>query len=306
MNKNNKKSLLFFANPKSGKGSAVSIFPRVDQVLKKNNFNSTLYVSKKRGDIKNKIISMDLTEFDAIIVIGGDGTINEAVNGLIRSGKSHYLPLGLIPSGSGNAFASDLNLNSIDQAVENILKFNLMEIDVMKINYNNSITYSVNILGWGMASRVNKIAEKLRIFGGIRYTVASIFCILFLKPKPMDISIDDISIKCKGLFFLALNTIHTGKGMRMAPNAKLNDGLLDFIYFENASRWNVFQIFLKIFSGNHIYCKGVEYIQGKEFSINTLGDSLNIDGENYGVTPVTVRLMRDKLKVFNGFDAEIF
>ena len=303
MNKNNKKSLLFFANPKSGKGSAESIFSRVDRVLKKNNFYSTLYISKKRGDIKNKIISMDLTKFDAIIVIGGDGTINEAVNGLIRSGKSHYLPLGLIPSGSGNAFASDLNLNSIDQAVENILKFNLMDIDVMKINYNNSITYSVNILGWGMASRVNKIAEKLRIFGGIRYTVASIFCILFLKPKPMDISIDDISIKCKGLFFLALNTIHTGKGMRMAPNAKLNDGLLDFIYFENASRWNVFQIFLKIFSGNHIYCKGVEYIQGKEFSINTCGDSLNIDGENYGVTPVTVRLMRNKLKIFNGFDA---
>ena len=246
---------------------------------------------------------MDLTKFDAIIVIGGDGTINEAVNGLIRSGKSHYLPLGLIPSGSGNAFASDLNLNSIDQAVENILKFNLMDIDVMKINYNNSITYSINILGWGMASRVNKIAEKLRIFGGIRYTIASIFCILFLKPKPMDINIDDISIKCKGLFFLALNTIHTGKGMRMAPNAKLNDGLLDFIYFENASRWNVFQIFLKIFSGNHIYCKGVEYIQGKEFSINTYGDSLNIDGENYGVTPVMVRLMRNKLKIFNGFDA---
>jgi len=303
MNKNNKKSLLFFVNPKSGKGSAESIFSRVDRVLKKNNFYSTLYISKKRGDIKNKIIDMDLTEFDAIIVIGGDGTINEAVNGLIISGKSHYLPLGLIPSGSGNAFASDLNLNSIDQAVENILKFNLMDIDVMKINYNNSITYSVNILGWGMASRVNKIAEKLRIFGGIRYTVASIFCILFLKPKPMDISIDDISIKCKGLFFLALNTIHTGKGMRMAPDAKLNDGLLDFIYFENASRWNVFQIFLKIFSGNHIYCKGVEYIQGKEFSINTCGDSLNIDGENYGVTPVTVRLMRNKLKIFNGFDA---
>ena len=303
MNKNNKKSLLFFANPKSGKGSAESIFSRVDRVLKKNNIHSILYVSKKRGDIKNKIISMDLTEFDAIIVIGGDGTINEAVNGLIRSGKSHYLPLGLIPSGSGNAFSSDLNLNSIDQAIENILKFNLMEIDVMKINYNNSTTYSINILGWGMASRVNKIAEKLRIFGAIRYTVASIFCILFLKPKPMDISIDDISIKCKGLFFLALNTIHTGKGMRMAPNAKLNDGLLDFIYFENASRWNVFQIFLKIFSGNHIYCKGVEYIQGKEFSINTYGDSLNIDGENYGVTPVMVRLMRNKLKIFNGFDA---
>jgi len=305
MNKNNKKSLLFLANPKSGNGFAESIFQRVDRVLKKNNIHSILYVSKKRGDIKNKIISMDLTKFDAIIIIGGDGTINEAVNGLIRSGKSHYLPLGLIPSGSGNAFASDLNLNTIDQAVENILKFNLMNIDVMKINYNNSTTYSINILGWGMASRVNKIAEKLRFFGGMRYSIASIFCILFLKPKSMDINIDDISIKCKGLFFLALNTIHTGKGMRMAPNAKLNDGLLDFIYFENASRWNVFQIFLKIFSGNHIHCKGVEYLQGKEFSINTSGDSLNIDGENYGVTPVTVRLMKNKLKIFNGFDTEI-
>ena len=57
MNKNNKKSLLFLANPKSGKGSAESIFQKVDRVLKKNNIHSILYVSKKRGDIKHLISS---------------------------------------------------------------------------------------------------------------------------------------------------------------------------------------------------------------------------------------------------------
>ena len=99
--------------------------------------------------------------------------------------------------------------------------------------------------------------------------------------------------------FLALNTVHTGKGMKMAPNAEMDDGLIDIILFKNATRLNIFRIFMKIYKGEHIYCEGVEYIQAKEFSINTLSDSLNIDGENMGYSPAKVRLLSKKLKIFS-------
>tara|TARA_B100001287_G_scaffold115745_1_gene97330 strand:- start:126 stop:1037 length:912 start_codon:yes stop_codon:yes gene_type:complete len=297
MQLHNKKSYYFFINPKSGVGTAVEIFRKAREILAKNNISSEVYVSECKGDIAEKISTINLTNFSGIIIIGGDGTIHEAINGLIRSGKSHYLPVGVIPSGSGNAFASDLNINEIDKAIDNIIRFEYRDIDVMQINHKDGVCYSANILGWGMAARVNSIAEKLRFLGGIRYTIASFICIVFLKFKNMDISIDDKCIKCQGLLFLALNTIHTGKGMKMAPYAKLDDGLIDLILFRNASRYNIFRIFLKIYSGDHIFCDGVEYKQASEFSINTEDDPLNIDGEIMGRTPVKVRIMRNKIKV---------
>ena len=296
---NNNKSLYFFINPKSGKGVAKKIFTKVSKALCASGIDIKLYVSKYKGDIADNISNIDLTHVDGIVVFGGDGTIHEAIIGLIKSGKHYYLPMGVIPAGSGNAYASDLNINDLDQAINALIRFEIKKIDIMEINHRDGISYSANILGWGMAARVNKIAEKLRFLGGIRYTIASIICIIFLKPERMDFNIDDIVIKAKGLLFLALNTVHTGKGMKMAPNAEMDDGLLDIILFKNATRLNIFRIFMKIYNGEHIYCEGVEYIQAKQFSINTLNDSLNIDGENMGYSPVKVRLLSNKLKIFS-------
>ena len=293
------KSLYFFINPVSGKGVAKKIFTKVSKALCASGIDVKLYVSKYKGDIADNISNIDLTDVDGVVVIGGDGTIHEAINGLIKSGKHYYLPMGVIPAGSGNAYASDLNINDLDQAINALIKFEIKKIDIMEINHRDGTSYSANILGWGMAARVNKIAEKLRFLGGIRYTIASIICIIFLKPERMDFNIDDIVIKAKGLLFLALNTVHTGKGMKMAPNAEMDDGLLDIILFKNATRLNIFRIFMKIYNGEHIYCEGVEYIQAKQFSINTSNDSLNIDGENMGYSPVKVRLLSNKLKIFS-------
>ena len=295
----NNKSLYFFINPISGKGVAKKIFTKVSKALCASGIDVKLYVSKYKGDIADNISNIDLTDVDGVVVIGGDGTIHEAINGLIKSGKYYYLPMGVIPAGSGNAYASDLNINDLDQAINTLIKFEIKKIDIMQINHRDGISYSANILGWGMATRVNKIAEKLRFLGGIRYTIASIICIIFLKPERMDFNIDDKVIKAKGLLFLALNTVHTGKGMKMAPTAEMDDGLLDIILFKNATRLNIFRIFMKIYNGEHIYCEGVEYIQAKQFAINTLNDSLNIDGENMGYSPVKVRLLANKLKIFS-------
>ncbi len=293
-----KRKLCFFVNPISGKGEGERIFIKAQKILKKNNIEAVSFVSQGRGDIKKSIINMDLINYDAICVIGGDGTIHEAVNGLISSGKAHYLPLGIISGGSGNAFSSDLEIHNFTDAIERIIAFKISEIDVMRIMHKNKVDYSVNIVGWGMAAKINRIAEKLRFLGGIRYSIASLFCIMTLETQPMKIDLDGQSIECDGLLFLALNTVHTGKGMIMAPKAKLNDGVVDIILFRNASRWDILKIFFQVFSGNHIFDEKVEYKQVKQFSINTIDDALNIDGENKGITPINVNILNKRLKIF--------
>ena len=103
------------------------------------------------------------------------------------------------------------------------------------------------------------------------------------------------------LFFVALNTIHTGKGMRMAPHAKLNDGLIDTILVRDVSKLRAVKIFTQVFSGSHIFDPSVEYQQVKTFSIHTKGDLLNIDGENIGRTPIDVSVVPNALQIFADF-----
>jgi len=295
---NKPKKLYFLLNPFAGNGNAYNIFKLVKSILDKEQIEIESYLSQSKGDIERFITNEDLSEFDGICVIGGDGTIHEAIEGLMQSEKSKYLPLGIIPAGSGNAFAEDLGLRVPLDGLENIIIGDISRIDVMRIKTRHNINYAVNIIGWGMASNVNILAEKLRWLGNIRYSIASILSILKIKLQTVNIIIENQVFDGKIAFFIALNNIHTGKGMKMAPKAKLNDGLIDIILLKKASRLRILKIFLQLFSGKHIYDPLVQYMQVKSFSINSENDFLNIDGENIGQTPIEVSVERNAIQLF--------
>ena len=86
--------------------------------------------------------------------------------------------------------------------------------------------------------------------------------------------------------------------MKMAPHAILDDGLMDIVVVKSASKLRVLKIFTQLFSGNHINDPHVEYKQIKHFTLNTEGDSLNIDGENIGRTPIQAELINKGIKIF--------
>jgi diacylglycerol kinase (ATP) len=295
---NKPKKLYFLLNPFAGNGNAYNIFKLVKSILDKEQIEIESYLSQSKGDIEKFITNEDLSEFDGICVIGGDGTIHEAIEGLMQSEKSKYLSLGIIPAGSGNAFAEDLGLRDPLDGLENIIIGNISRIDVMRIKTRHNINYAVNIIGWGMASNVNILAEKLRWLGNIRYSIASILSILKIKLQKANIIIENQVFDGKTAFFIALNNIHTGKGMKMAPKAKLNDGLIDIILLKKASRLRILKIFSQLFSGKHIYDPLVQYMQVKSFSINSENDFLNIDGENIGQTPIEVSVERNAIQLF--------
>ena len=99
-------------------------------------------------------------------------------------------------------------------------------------------------------------------------------------------------------FIIGCNTIHTGKGMRMAPLAKLDDGLIDLIIVRKVSRIRLLRLFPKIFSGAHIGDPGVDYRQVKTFNLTPEEDNpLNIDGEIIGSTPFKVRMLPKAVEV---------
>ena len=286
------KKIHFVLNPHAGNGAPSKSFQQIEEELVINNVEYTVFKSQGKGDIFNHLMSDKIPRCDVICAVGGDGTIHETADGLMRSGKSSDLPLSVIPSGTGNAFAQTLGELKPKKAIQHILQGESMKIDSMEIMQGSKISYAVNIIGWGMASRVNQISDQLRALGGFRYNIASLIGIATMKKKRLMLRMDEEVINEDALFFLALNTVYTGKGMKMAPDADFSDGLIDIIMFKSATKLQVVNIFLKLFSGKHIFDSRVTYKQVKGFRLETQGDDLNIDGENQGTTPIDVRMIK--------------
>jgi len=292
------KKLWFLVNPAAGKHESMAIMGQIKHELDRLNIQSKIFTSERRGSIADFIQTQNFNDVDGICVLGGDGTINEAVNGLMLSGKSQEIPLGIIPTGSGNAFAETLGVLDPKKAIHNILTGTTSLIDVFKIDDKKKTFFAINIIGWGMAAEVNAFAEKLRWMGGVRYSIASLITVMRMKQKHLKAKLDNSSIEGNTLFFLALNNVHTGKGMQMAPNAVLDDGLIDIILVRKASKLRVLKIFTQLFSGSHIKDPFVEYSQIASFDIKTENDPLNIDGENMGTSPIQVELINKAVRIF--------
>ena len=282
----------FVLNPNAGNGSPLKIFQEIEEELILNNVKYTIFKSQGRNDIFNHVMSDEIPECDVICAMGGDGTIHETADGLMQSGKASDLAFSVIPSGTGNAFAQTLGELKPKKAIRKILEGERLKIDAMEIKQGPKVSYAVNIIGWGMASRVNQISDQLRILGGIRYNIASLIGIAAMKKKRLVLRMGDKVINEDALLFLALNTVYTGKGMKMAPDADFSDGLIDIIIFKSATKLQVVSIFLKLFSGKHIFDPRVTYKQVNSFSLESEGDDLNIDGENQGHTPIDVRVIK--------------
>ena len=171
-----KNNYLIIANPSSGTLQAKQIVPIVQQEL--SGHNTKIIFTEYSGHATK--IAQDFSEGDykSIIVIGGDGTYNEVINGLLKR-KDQQLPiLGFVPGGSGNSLIHHLNCLELKQALSPIIKQKTRFIDLMKLKFETHEEFAFNIIGWGMAVDILKLSEKLRWLGPARYTIASLISIL--------------------------------------------------------------------------------------------------------------------------------
>ena len=184
------------------------------------------------------------------------------------------------------------------EAANRIIDGKSRRIDIFSCKTDDKLFYGFNILGWGIPTDANLLADKMRWIGSQRYNIASIFEVLSHRKRFARVTIDDNSIAADFAFIIGCNTIHTGKGMRMAPLARLDDGLIDLIIVRKVSRFKLLKLFPKVFSGNHISDPGVDYRQVKTFTIlPEKNRQLNVDGEVLGSTPVKVKVLPKEIEI---------
>ena len=283
----------------SGHKKGHSILEKIKPVFERGNIELEIDISTHKNHPYELAKSKSLDGIEAICIAGGDGTFHEVINGLLNRSDKKRLPIGFIPAGTGNSMMHDLGCLDPIEAVHRIIANKLSKLDVFEIKANDELIYGFNILGWGIPVSINRLAEKMRWIGGQRYNIASIIEVIRNKTQHVEIKIDDTSFEGEIGFFLVCNTMYTGNGMKMAPDALFGDGYLDILVAKKVGKLKLLSLFAKVFTGKHIGDSAISYYRAKEFSIktNTPGE-LNIDGQTIGSTPVHGKILSQQLEIF--------
>lgn len=279
-------------NPVGGHSNGLSILSDIKPVFEKAGATLTIKETRYPGHARILSNKLELEGYDGLCAIGGDGTMHELINGVLSRVDGQKIPLGLVTGGTGNSLMHDLDCLDPVTAAKRIVTNRRRPIDIAKVDANGEIIYGFNIVGWGLATDVNIVAEKLRFLRGQRYNVAAVIEVLRYKQRLAKLIIEDRTLVGDYGFILGCNTIHTGNAMKMAPLAQIDDGLIDIITVKKAGRFKLLGLFGKLFKGGHIGDPSVDYRQARSFSIIPQGEhTLNIDGELLGNTPIHVSLM---------------
>jgi YegS/Rv2252/BmrU family lipid kinase len=297
------KKLHFIVNPNSGGGSVGKnwdhLLERIEEKIGK--IETTFTTSKGHGSD----VALDLCKkgIDILVIIGGDGTISEVVDGIIKSKKSSVAMV-VLNLGTGGDFSRSLGVpGDLNLALDKIKNGKIRKTDVGMVSYKSEKSggiltrYFINITGCGMAGAVvqtvNKSSKK---FGGFSYYLGSMANILSYQNKSLKFRIDDGEWLERKVTSLAIcNGQYFGGGMRVSPNSELSDGYLDAVVIGD---WNLFQkVFYskKFYNGTIANTPKVESYRCKKIEILPMDTKnaaiIDCDGEDIGKIPMTVEVI---------------
>ena len=292
-------SILCIVNPVSGLKKSLKSYHDIEHKIKEAGFSPELLVTEYSGHAMDFLSKAKPNQFNRVFIFGGDGTVNEVINGLYRADLLNDTPIGVIPTGSGNSVMLDIDCLDYVDAVDRALQDNIQLMDVNKVVFDNEVRLSVSIIGWGMFSYANLLAEQLRFLGTIRYDVASIIKLMQRSFYNAKVTIDGENFDIECAFIVGCNSVHTGKGMKAAPNGGFFDSVMDiFIVKNDVSRMQLMNIFLKVFKGEHIHLPYVHMKKATYLKIDALGESLfNLDGDLIESSKVTTEVIPKAIKL---------
>lgn len=240
---------------------------------------------------------------DVAVVIGGDGSLHAAVNALARTG----VPLGIVAAGTGNDVARCLGLphDDPDRAVAHLVAalaeavVPIRNVDAVRVSTGR---WFVGMLSAGFDAAVNERANRMtRLSGTPRYIAAVLLEVARLRARRYRVTIDRDTRRLDAVLVTVGNTASIGGGMRLAPDARVDDGLLDVLIATPLSRFELLKLFPRVFRGTHVNDDHVSIERGRVITIDT-DDRLPppityADGERFGPLPVTLEVVTGALRV---------
>jgi len=252
-------SVRFLVNPSSGRGTGRANLDRIRILASK--LGAGLCVSRKVGDLAEQARRAAEDGVERLLVAGGDGTMHYAVQGLAGTPCA----LGVIPLGSGNDLAGTLGVPpDVDAAVERAVSGEVRRIDLVRVGE----TFSVSYAGVGFDSEVTRYANEMKILRGpLIYFYAVIHTLVTFVPPRMRIVHDTGEFEGRVMFTVVNNLPRFGGGMRIAPDAQIDDGLLDLVIVKEVPKPVLLSIFPKVYNGRHVGHPAVRIVRTRRAEI---------------------------------------
>ncbi|MBI4788491.1 MAG: diacylglycerol kinase family lipid kinase [Chloroflexi bacterium] len=295
-------------NPTSARGKMVKRWPRIEETLRAENFPFEAAFTERRGHATELARAALDAGFDLVVAVGGDGTLNEVVNGMIADGKAvnPNAVLGVIPSGTGSDFVRTAGLprDAVAAAQHLARASGVCALDIGEIVYdaqgNQARRYFANVAGMGFdAEVVSRLEQGGKRGGGtIPYLTALVTTISSYTNKYVILRIDEQAYARRVNSVVICNGKYFGGGMRVGPNATLDDAKFDIVVLGDFSTLEILTNTPKIYNGTHLALAKVSEYRGQVVSVESKQRMLiQADGELVGEAPATFRVLPAALKL---------
>jgi diacylglycerol kinase (ATP) len=269
----------------------------------------TLCITREPGEATDSARAAVIQGAQLVVAVGGDGTIQEVVNGFFSDGRplNPDCTLGIIDAGTGHGFAQSLRLpGEIERQMELVAGQAYRRVDVGRASYadgdgRHKERYFVNECQAGIGGEVvKKVGTKNKRFGGtLAFGASTLAAALRYPNQVMTVQVDEQPPRTRKLIgVLMANGGFMAGGMKLAPGARLSDGLLDILLIHEQSLAERFRNFPRIYSGTHIDLPKFGLVQGRSIVLSSPESvPLEADGELWGSLPCRVEVLPAVLRV---------
>ncbi|MGZ4112495.1 MAG: diacylglycerol kinase [Tumebacillaceae bacterium] len=282
-------------NPSAGKEAVRNQLPDLLDILEQGGLEVSTSMTHGPNEAVVAAKQASIEHFDYVLAAGGDGTINEVINGL--SGMDYRPTLGILPAGTTNDLARALGVpRDLRRACDIILERNPVPMDVGQVGDG----YFINIAGCGRLTEITyEVPSKLKThLGQLAYYVKGLEKLPRLKPIHLDIVSPHFAYEGKAMLCLIANSNSVGGYEKLAPNASISDGKFDVIIVMPVNLPELIRLATLALRGEHTSSDRVVYFQTDQISVhsNELVE-LNLDGEYGGHLPQSFQCLKHHLNV---------
>ena len=294
-----RRDVALLLNPSAGKGHALRWHAAVARRLTDSGCRVRSLVGDSAAESSELAAAAIADGMAEIVVVGGDGLIHQVLAHTVGT----PVTLGVIPVGTGNDLARALAIPAGDPlaAVDVVIGSHSRLVDVGRAGD----TYFATVLATGFDSRVSERAAAMRWpHGQLRYTAATFAELRVFAPLTYALDIDGDSRELDAMLVAVSNTASYGGGLRICPDAKVDDGRLDVVVIKPVSKAELVKVYPRLFTGAQVSHPAYERFAASRVSLGAAGVVAYADGERLGALPMHVEVVPAALRVFTPATAD--
>ncbi|MEP6476858.1 MAG: diacylglycerol kinase family protein [Actinomycetota bacterium] len=297
-------TVVVVVNPTAGRGHAGRQIGGVVADLHALGIEHDVRLAGSAADLEELTRAAAGDGADIVAVLGGDGTVGAAVNGLVGTRAA----LAVLPAGTGDDFAKAIGPGTLRAATRLLVAPDIREVDVVKVTAGAQERYYVNIAGAGFDSEVNETANamSLKLGGTGTYVAAVLKTLRRFAPAHYAIELDDQHIDTEAMLVVVGNSRSYGGGMRVLPTAVIDDGVLDVCIVHALSTSAFLRAFPRVFRGTHVRHPKVSMLRATHVRVEA-NRSIQVyaDGERVGSLPARFQIVPGALRLVVGPGATV-